>query len=219
MTMTNETDGAAPAESTPKPRTLRRRVLSRVSIQSKLLAMLLVTSVLSAAVVGFIGYQSGRSSLRADEAEDEFETPERLNGSLEIIAPTLRLNRADMEAMLPHARLARYGANEYLQFAGEVPKWMMFIVNGRARLEATGENGAVIPVRILEEGDFLGQTALTREPVTASACALTEVTVLQFGRDQIEELVARKPVLLQDIDRAIEDRRAGVRRAISAAAD
>lgn len=40
-------------------------MLSRISIQSKLLAMLLVTSVLSAAVVGAIGYQSGRSSLRA----------------------------------------------------------------------------------------------------------------------------------------------------------
>jgi class 3 adenylate cyclase len=40
-------------------------VLSRISIQSKLLAMLLVTSVLCAAVVGFIGYESGRSSLRA----------------------------------------------------------------------------------------------------------------------------------------------------------
>jgi class 3 adenylate cyclase len=42
-----------------------RRLLSRASIQSKLLIMLLVTSILSAAVVGFIGYQSGRSSLRA----------------------------------------------------------------------------------------------------------------------------------------------------------
>lgn len=42
----------------------RRRRLSRISIQSKLLAMLLITSVLSAAVVGAIGYQSGRSSLR-----------------------------------------------------------------------------------------------------------------------------------------------------------
>ena len=43
----------------------RRNVLSRVSIQSKLLVMLLLTSVLSAAVVGAIGYQSGRSSLSA----------------------------------------------------------------------------------------------------------------------------------------------------------
>lgn len=46
-------------------RNLRAPVLSRISIQSKLLVMLLLTSVLSAAVVGFIGYQSGRSSLRA----------------------------------------------------------------------------------------------------------------------------------------------------------
>jgi CRP-like cAMP-binding protein len=74
-------------------------------------------------------------------------------------------------------------------------------------------------VRTLEEGDFLGQTALTREPVSASAYALDEVTVLQLERDHIEGLVARKPVLLQDIGRSIEDRRADVRRAISAAVD
>ena len=39
--------------------------MSRVSIQSKLLVMLLMTSVLSAAVVGSIGYSSGRHSLQA----------------------------------------------------------------------------------------------------------------------------------------------------------
>jgi class 3 adenylate cyclase len=38
---------------------------SLLTIQSKLLAMLLLTSILSSAVVGVIGYQSGRSSLRA----------------------------------------------------------------------------------------------------------------------------------------------------------
>lgn len=58
-----------PPHDSPAPfarlRTLRAPVLSRVSIQSKLLIMLLATSILSAAVVGFIGYQSGRSSLRA----------------------------------------------------------------------------------------------------------------------------------------------------------
>jgi class 3 adenylate cyclase len=52
-------------EPAPKPRSLRHRVLSRISIQSKLLVMLLLTSILSAAVVGLIGYQSGQSSLRA----------------------------------------------------------------------------------------------------------------------------------------------------------
>jgi class 3 adenylate cyclase len=67
--MTTNTDAESPVEPelapAPKPRSLRPRALSRISIQSKLLVMLLVTSVLSAAVVGAIGYQSGRSSLRA----------------------------------------------------------------------------------------------------------------------------------------------------------
>ena len=44
------------------PETPRR--FSRISIQSKLLLMLLLTSVLSVAVVGAIGFQSGRESLR-----------------------------------------------------------------------------------------------------------------------------------------------------------
>ena len=43
----------------------RRRLLSGVSIQSKFIVMLLISSVLAAAVVGLIGYVSGQSSLRA----------------------------------------------------------------------------------------------------------------------------------------------------------
>ncbi|MDT5018214.1 MAG: hypothetical protein QOD39_4374, partial [Mycobacterium sp.] len=65
MTTTTEPDASTQPEPAPKPRSVRRRMLSRVSIQSKLLVILLVTSVLSAAVVGAIGYQSGRNSLRA----------------------------------------------------------------------------------------------------------------------------------------------------------
>ncbi len=41
------------------------KVLSRMSIQSKFLVMLLAISILSVAVVGFIGFESGRLSMRA----------------------------------------------------------------------------------------------------------------------------------------------------------
>jgi small-conductance mechanosensitive channel len=167
----------------------------------------------------WIWYASRRAGLHLDEAEDEFSSPERLEASLRIIAPTLRLNQADQEELLPRARITRYGTDEYLQFAGQVPKRMSFVVNGRVRLIVTGDDGAVLPVRTLEEGDFIGQTALTREPVSAAAYALEEVTVLQIDREHIEELVARKPLLLQDIGRAIEERRANVRRVLTAAAE
>jgi small-conductance mechanosensitive channel len=167
----------------------------------------------------WVWYASRRAGLHLDEAEDEFSTAERLEASLRIIAPTLRLNQADQEELLPHVRITRYGSDEYLQFAGQVPKRMSFVVNGRVRLVAAGDDGAIIPVRTLEEGDFIGQTALTREAVAASAYALEEVTVLQIEREYIEELVARKPLLLQDIGRAIEERRANVRRVLAAAGD
>ena len=165
----------------------------------------------------WIWYASRRAGLHLDEAEDDFATQERVEKALRIIAPTLRLSQSDQEQLLPHARITRYGADEALQFAGQVPKRMTFIVNGQVRLIATGDDGALIPVRTLDEGDFLGQTALTREPVAASAYALGEVTVLQIDREHIEDLVGRKPLLLQDIGRAIEERRAKVRQALAAA--
>lgn len=96
---------------------------------------------------------------------------------------------------------------------------MTFVVAGRIRLSVTGDDGSVIPVRTLDEGDFIGQTTLTREPVRANAVAVDEVTVLQIDREHIEHLVARKPLLLNEIGRAIEERRANVRRALAAAGD
>ncbi len=61
-----KTKGVDPEAAYPVelPRHLGK-VLSRISIQSKFLLMLLVTSILSVAVVGYIGFESGRTSLRA----------------------------------------------------------------------------------------------------------------------------------------------------------
>ena len=61
-------------DSTESAKRSRRRLMSRVSIQSKLLVMLLLTSILSAAIVGAIGYQSGRNSLRASVFDRLTET-------------------------------------------------------------------------------------------------------------------------------------------------
>jgi CRP-like cAMP-binding protein len=96
---------------------------------------------------------------------------------------------------------------------------MTFIVNGRVRLIAKAGDGAMVPVRIVEEGDFIGSTALTREPVTSGAYAVDEVTVLQIEREHMEKLVLRKPLLLQEIGRTIEERHEDVLRALAAAGD
>jgi len=67
-------DAAAPETRSALAERLRRRrakrsLLERVSIQSKLMLMMLSMTILAIAVAGGIGFQSGRSSLRAEVFE------------------------------------------------------------------------------------------------------------------------------------------------------
>jgi CRP-like cAMP-binding protein len=84
---------------------------------------------------------------------------------------------------------------------------------------APTEDGSLVPVTTLNEGSFLGQTTLTREPVLATARALVEVTAVQIGREHIEEVLQKNPLLLQKFGRLIDERRGNVRRALAAADD
>nr|WP_309224927.1 adenylate/guanylate cyclase domain-containing protein [Mycolicibacterium sp. CBMA 234] len=57
--------GPAPPDApSRRDRTWRRLPLSKVSIQSKLVVMLVLCTIVAAAVVGIIGFQAGRGSLR-----------------------------------------------------------------------------------------------------------------------------------------------------------
>jgi small-conductance mechanosensitive channel len=165
----------------------------------------------------WVWYASRRMGLHLDEAEDEFSTPERLAEAVSrVIAPTLQLSAEQQTDLAPAATLERYAIGETIQRAGEVPEGMRFIVSGRIQL-TTGtadEPGAVIG--ILDEGGYLGQSTLTRQPVIGSAQALDEVTLVHVERDRIETVVQRNPVLLQEFGRVIEDRRAHAQRALSA---
>jgi len=57
-------DQTAPVAQPPARRLNRFNVLNRISIQSKLILMLVLCSILAAAIVGGIAYQTGRNSLR-----------------------------------------------------------------------------------------------------------------------------------------------------------
>ena len=92
---------------------------------------------------------------------------------------------------------------------------MTFVIKGRIRLCVDGGDGSRLPIRTLQKGDFLGQTALTREPVAGDAYAEGEVTVLAIKRVAMEELLLERPALLQEISRTIDERRAMVRAALS----
>ncbi len=154
----------------------------------------------------------GRSctSTTADYDED-IETIELTKELVEdalrtVVAPALRLSHADQQSLVPYARIVQYGAGEIVEYAGQVPAGMAFLVTGRVRLTATPEEGSAVPVSTLEEGSILGVTTLTRQPNPADADALEEVTALEIDRQHLEEIVMGKQMVLQDLGRLIDER-------------
>ncbi|OBI17613.1 mechanosensitive ion channel domain-containing protein [Mycobacterium sp. E2497] len=162
----------------------------------------------------WVWYAARRARLRLDGADDNYSTKQRVEKALRtVVAPALRLSHADQQSLVPYAKIVRFGADEILESAGEVSRGMTFLVAGRVRLTATADDGSVVPVTTLDERSFLGLTALTRQPNLAGAYALDEVTALQIDREHLEDLVMRKPLLLQDLGRLIDERQAKVRQA------
>jgi hypothetical protein len=91
-------DGASAESRSALAERLRRRrskrsLLERVSIQSKLMLMLLTMSVLATGIAGGIGFQSGRSSLRAAVFD-------RLTGIREAQARVLEMGLNDIAGSL-----------------------------------------------------------------------------------------------------------------------
>ena len=163
----------------------------------------------------WLWYAARRGGLRLDGLEDDYDTSARRETALRKIAPVLRADSSELEALLPHVAVTRYASDEVMQRNGEVPSVMSFIVKGEVQLVVLGHDGGPVQVATLQEGDFIGQTALTREPVIGSAHAIGEVTILQVDRKDLEQLVFRKPELLKDLSQAIDERRDRARKAVS----
>lgn len=162
----------------------------------------------------WVWYTARRENLHLDGADDDFSTVERVDDALRtVVAPALRLSAEEQRALRTSARIVRYGADEIVEYAGQVPAGMTFLVAGRVQLTATAEDGSVVPINTLVEGSFLGLTALTRQPNLATAYALEEVTALEIDREHVEHLVTREPQLMQNFGRILEERRSKVRQA------
>jgi len=160
----------------------------------------------------WIWYAARREDLHLDGADDDFSTPARVQMAMRtVVAPALRLSITDQQSLLPHARIVRYGADEVVHFAGDIPTAMTFLIEGKLRMTATSEDGSVLSDGVLQEGSFVGLTALTRQPNLSTAQALEEVTAMEIDREHIEDLVMRSPLLLQELGRIIDDRRNSVR--------
>lgn len=168
--------------------------------------------------LGWLWRAARRRGLALDnDATDPIAEGGRLGDAVAVVGDTLQLD-GDQRAILgEQSRLERYGAGEILQRLETVPNRLRFVVSGRLELRTSvghGGGGRVF-VSWVDRGDYIGQTALTREPAIAEAVADGVVTVLSLPVATLESFLVAKPTLASVIGRSIEARRARVAQAVA----
>lgn len=153
-------------------------------------------------------YASRRAGLHLDEADGGFgDDTAHTATQPRRIASALGLDEDTVAGMIADSRLLMYCQGEMVQQPGSVPEALAFIVAGELALTVVTDSGAQVPAGRLDVGDFIGTTALTRQPVLTGAVALRDTTLLAIPRRTIRPVVQSNPQLARMLGETIELRR------------
>jgi small-conductance mechanosensitive channel len=165
----------------------------------------------------WLWFAARRRGLALDgDSSDPIAEPGQLERALEVVAPTLHLGDSERELVLATSKLERYGAGEIVLRAGVRPDHIRFIVSGHASLLVEAAGGR-IKFGSAEPGDYLGQTALTRERALSTAVAADPLTVLVVPLATLDTLVGSRPLLASEIGSSIELKRKAASEALATA--
>ncbi len=168
-----------------------------------------------AVFASWLWYAARRAGLTLNGSKtDPANTPEAVRASLVRVASTLRIPVDEIDDLVPRCSIERFAAGEVVQREGEIATAIRLVVEGRIGLSVIVGGGAV-PLASLDRGEYVGQTALTRERTLSRASAETPLTVLRLPTDVIDALVQQHPSLAKEIGQTIDRRRAMAKAALA----
>jgi small-conductance mechanosensitive channel/CRP-like cAMP-binding protein len=165
----------------------------------------------------WLWYASRRHDLALDgDSSDPVNNPETVADALAFVAPTVNIPLADVESLAGRCRIEQYGAGEIVQRVDVVPDSMRVVLEGHLQLSVPYGDG-MLPVTRAERGEFVGQTALTRQRPVLAAVAGSPLVVLRFPSDVIDAVVRQHPQLARRIGETLDNRRRLAADALAAA--
>ncbi|TRW78354.1 mechanosensitive ion channel [Mycolicibacterium sp. 018/SC-01/001] len=154
-----------------------------------------------------VWYAARRAGVRLDDVEPQDDVAPHMSAQAMRIGTRLGLDDQTAAAMVEAGRLLSYAEGEIVQAAGSIPEAIAFVLDGELQLTATARDGASVPIGLVEAGDFIGATALTRQRVLTGAVAVVETTVLSIPRHIVAPVVQQHPGLARQLGRTIDLRR------------
>ena len=111
-----------------------------------------------------------------------------------------RLSDEETDAVLAHARIARYATGDVIVAKGDPGDSMMAVLQGRVSISTTSEDGRQVVLSALGVGDVFGEIALLDgKERTADVTALTDCEILIVPRRSLWSLLERRPDLCIDL--------------------
>lgn len=163
----------------------------------------------------WLWYAARRAGLFLDGAHgDPQDGVENVEEALRRVAPTLHIPAAEIAAATPHCHIERFAAGEVVQRDGTVADAVRVLLEGTLEYSVVVD-GVLTPLNTLTEGEYVGQTALTRERSLGRSVAAEPVTVLRIDADLVEVLASRHSQLARDIGQTIDRRRTAAREALA----
>ena len=106
----------------------------------------------------------------------------------------VRLGDEETDAILAHARVAKYAAGDQIVVKGDPGDSMMAVLNGRVSISVPSPDGRQVVLSVLRDGDIFGEIALLDgKERTADVNALTDCEILIVPRRSLWSLLEHRP--------------------------
>ena len=117
------------------------------------------------------------------------------------------LTDAERQQLAPRLKGAPFVEGEMLTQQGAQAHWLYIMVDGEADVHVTVD-GKTKHVATLHGGDYFGEMGMmTGEPRSSTVVAKTDVKCYRLGKDDFEDIIHRRPEILEDIAHTIVQRR------------
>lgn len=115
--------------------------------------------------------------------------------------------REALEKLLSSTCVYTFQPGVVLVREGEEGRSMFLIEDGTVEVTTTDTTGSTIALARLGPGDFFGEVSvLTGRPRTATVIAATTVTVIEVGKDDLDQITASHPEVRSLVQRFYEER-------------
>jgi small-conductance mechanosensitive channel len=169
--------------------------------------------------LGWLWYASRRHGLALDgDSSDPVNTPETVREALAFVGPLFSLDDGYLDEIAPTCRIEQWGAGETVQTVGRVPDSLRIVLDGELQLFTPYENGR-LQFAVIDRGESVGLTSLTRQAATYYAVAPRPVLVLHVPRDAVDAAVQKNPALARRIGEQLDNRRQLSDTAVASAKD